>query len=386
MSLEDAGAGDVGAFADVHEGAGAADDVEGLEAGEFERGRDGAGHAGRVFLGAAADGGDVAGRGAAAAAEDVDQAVAGEGLEDGRGVFGPFREARRRKRVRQSGVRIAGDVDVGLLRQLGDVRAHLLAAEGAVHADADRLGVADGVPESLGRLAGERAAGGVGDRAGDHHRQAEAAGLESLVDREEGGLEDERVEDRLAQEQVGAGVDQGVDLFPVGLGDLDERHVALGGVVDVAGHRQRLVRRPDGAGDEGVLAWVGGLEGVDGLAGDLDRRGVQLADEVRHRVVFHRDGRAVEGVGLEDVGAGVEVGAVDVADDGRLRDDEQVVVALELAGVVLETVAAVVLLLQLELLDHGAHRAVEVDDALAQEGLKALAGRVQWESLAGHRP
>ena len=328
----------------------------------------------------------MAGRGAAAAAEDVDQAVAGEGLEDGRGVFGPFREARRRKRVRQSGVRIAGDVDVGLLRQLGDVRAHLLAAEGAVHADADRLGVADGVPESLGRLAGERATGGVGDRAGDHHRQAEAAGLESLVDREEGGLEDERVEDRLAEEEVGAGVDQGVDLFAVGVAHLDERHVALGGVVDVAGHRQRLVRRPDGAGDEGVLARVGGLEGVDGFAGDLDRRGVQLADEVRHRVVFHRDGRAVEGVGLEDVGAGVEVGAVDVADDGRLRDDQEVVVALELAGVVLEAVAAVVLFLQLELLDHGAHRAVEVDDALAQEGLKALAGRVQRESLAGHRP
>ena len=266
------------------------------------------------------------------------------------------------------------------------MRAHLLAAEGAVHADADRLGVADGVPEGFGRLARERAAGLVGDRAGDHQRQAEAAGLEGLVDGEDGGLEDERVEDRLAEDEVGAGVDQGVDLFTVGIAHLDERHVALGGVVDVAGHRQRLVRRADGAGDEGVLARVGGLEGVDGLAGDLDRLGVQLADEVRHRVVFHRDGRAVEGVGLEDVGAGVEVGAVDVADDGRLRDDEQVVIALQLAGVVLEAVAAVVLLLQLQLLDHGAHRAVEVDDALAQEGLKALAGRVQRESLAGHRP
>jgi len=266
------------------------------------------------------------------------------------------------------------------------VRAHLLAAEGAVHADADGLGVADGVPEGLGRLAGERAAGGVGDRAGDHHRQAEAAGLEGLVDREEGGLEDERVEDRLAKEQVRAGVDERVDLLAVGVAHLDERHVALGGVVDVAGHRQRLVRRADGAGDEGVFAGVGGLERVDGLAGDLDRLGVEFADEVRHRVVFHRDGRAVEGVGLEDVGAGVEVGAVDVPDDGRLGDDEQVVVALELPGVILEAFAAVVLLLQLELLDHGAHRAVEVDDALAQEGLKALAGRVQGESLTGHRP
>ena len=69
---------------------------------------------------------------------------------------------------------------------------------------------------------------------------------------------------------------------------------------------------------------------------------------------------------------------MDVADDGRLGDDQEVVVALQLAGVVLEAFAAVVRLLQLELLDHGAHRPVEVDDALAEEGLEALPGRIQW--------
>ena len=54
-----------------------------------------------------------------------------------------------------------------------------------------------------------------------------------------------------------------------------------------------------------------------------------------------RDGGAGEGVGLADVGAGLEVTAVDLADRVRLREDEQIVVALQLLGLrhVLEFVA-----------------------------------------------
>ena len=249
------------------------------------------------------------------------------------------------------------------------MRAHLLAAEGTVHTDTERLGVADGVPERFSRLARERAARGVGDRARNHQRQTEAAGLKGFVNREQRGLEHERVEDRLAEQEVGTGVDERVDLFAVSVAHLDERHVALGGIVDVAGHRERLVRRSNGTSDEGIFARMGGLEGIDRLAGDLHGGRVEFADEVAHLVVGEGDGRAVEGVRLEDVSAGLEVGAVDVADDLGLGDDEEVVVTLELTVVVGKACAAVVLFLQLELLNHGTHRAVEEDDALTQEGL-----------------
>ena len=56
----------------------------------------------------------------------------------------------------------------------------------------------DRIPESFGGLAGERAARGVGDRPRDHQRQAEAPRFKGFVDREQGGLEDEGVEDGLA--------------------------------------------------------------------------------------------------------------------------------------------------------------------------------------------
>ena len=266
------------------------------------------------------------------------------------------------------------------------MRAHLLAAEGAVHADTERLSVADGVPERFGRLARECAARGVGDRARDHQRQAETAGRKGFVDGEEGGLEHERVEDRFAEQEVRAGVDECIDLFAVGVAHLDERHVALGGIVDVAGHRERLVRGADGTSDKSIFAGMGGLEGIHRLAGDLHGGSIEFADEMAHLVVGEGDRGSVKGVRLEDVGPRLEVGAVDVADDLGLSDDEEVVVTLELTGVVGEARAAVVRFLQLELLDHGAHRAVEEDDALTQEGLKALARWVQRESLKGHRP
>jgi hypothetical protein len=52
--------------------------------------------------------------------------------------------------------------------------AHRIGAERAVEADREGDGVAHRVPERLDRLARQGTAGEVGDRAGNHHRQADA--------------------------------------------------------------------------------------------------------------------------------------------------------------------------------------------------------------------
>ena len=62
------------------------------------------------------------------------------------------------------------------------------------------------VPERLDRLSRECAAGGVGDGAGNHHRQRQAVFFGKLLDGEHGGLGVERVEHRLDQNQVGAAI------------------------------------------------------------------------------------------------------------------------------------------------------------------------------------
>ena len=118
-----------------------------------------------------------------------------------------------------------------------------------------------------------------------------------------------------------------------------------------------------------------GLSGA-GHAGKVD--GPDLVDQV---VVGHRNAVGVEGVGRDDVRPGLQVAAVDAGDGLGLGDRQQVVAALEVAMVGGELRAAVVGLAELELLDHGAHRAVEDGDASGEEFAKLGKWRVEGISF-----
>ncbi len=62
---------------------------------------------------------------------------------------------------------------------------------------------------------------------------------------------------------------------------------------------------------------------------------------------------------------------MDAADDLRLGEAEQVVVPVKVARPVGETLAAIVRLLELVALDHGAHGTVQDQDALLQQVLES---------------
>ena len=76
--------------------------------------------------------------------------------------------------------------------------------------------------------------------------------VEQVVDGEQAGLEVERVEDGLGQEDIGAAVDQGLGLFVVGGREPVEVHGPIAGVVDVRRERGGAVRGADRTGDEGT--------------------------------------------------------------------------------------------------------------------------------------
>jgi hypothetical protein len=96
-------------------------------------------------------------------------------------------------------------------------------------------------------------------------------------------------------------------------------------------------------------------------------REVGLEGEFGQPVFRLRDARTVEAVGLDDVGARLQVGFVDSPDHVRPGQAEQVVVALEVLAVCGKAPAAVIGLDQLASLDHGAHGAVENKDALRDQ-------------------
>ena len=103
---------------------------------------------------ALADGRDVLGRGAAAAAYDVDQALSSKLVQQAAGVGRCLVKTGVAHRIGQTSVGVAADEGVGFsTMQLLDVGPHQRSAECAVQADGQRLCVAHAVPEGGDGLA-----------------------------------------------------------------------------------------------------------------------------------------------------------------------------------------------------------------------------------------
>jgi hypothetical protein len=174
---------------------------------------------------------------------------------------------------------------------------------GAVHAD---CGERRGARDPHGVLDRRPVAQTLAVAAAERHPRLDAWELREQV-HERGNLADRR--DRLEREQVRPGVEQRCDPRPVDRGELLGGHVAvLAGVLAAVGEHDRI--RADRCGDEPVRA-----HGVASRAGKLDAEPQQArrllgADAGRRealvgRLVARRD---------RDVGAGLEVGAVDGGD------------------------------------------------------------------------
>ena len=354
---------DIGPLADIHEA------ELGRRGQRFEAGqpqmRIGSGHrARRLAFHGLRNGADVVGRGAAAPAEHVDQAAVGElGKQRGCGLrrLVIFAEL-----VGQAGIGIGADQGVGQERDVVDMLAHLLGAERAVEPDRERLGMAHRMPEGFGRLARERAAGQVGDGAGDHDRQFDAEIVERFQDRIDRRLGVQRVEDGLDQKQVRPALDQAACRLTVGLCKIVECRRAVGGVADVRRDRRGLVGRPDGAGDETPASRLLRHHPVAGLARAAGARHVQLMGDLGHAVVVLGNRRGGKGVGLDDVRAGEQVVLVDLPDGVGLGQHQKVVVALQVLRPVGEPLASEVRFLQLQVLDLRPHGTVDDDDPFSR--------------------
>jgi len=315
------------------------------------------------------DAANVFGGGPAAASHDVDQAAGGKLRQQRPGGFGGF--VVFSKSVGQAGVGVGGNPAGHDARQLGHVLAHLGGAQGAVDPHREGAGVGNGMPERVDGLSRENPPAGVRDGDRDHQGKPLPALFEDFVDRHQGGLGVEGVEDGFHQQQVHAAFDQSEGGFAVHRAQGLEADIARRRVGHVGGNRERARGRPDGARHPAGLVRGARRPGVRAAARQPGRLQVELEANRFEAVVGLGHAVGPEGIGLDDVGTGLEKGVVNRLDDGRRRQGEQFVVAGEVARVRGEALAAVVGLGQPPGLDHGPHGAIQHQDALVEESLDA---------------
>ena len=222
----------------------------------------------------------------------------------------------------------------------------------------------DRVPEGAHRLPRQDAPRGVSNGAADDHGQALAGLLHQFVQCEQRRLGVEGVEDGFHQEEIAAAFQQGLRLLAVGRAQFVKADVACAGVVHVGADAGRARRGAQRAGHEARP--VRRAVAVAGLARKMRCGHVHLVGQVGQAVVLLRDGGGAEGVGLHHVGAGGQVLLMDALNDIGPCQHQQVVVAFEVLRVVGQARAAEIRLGELFPLDHGAHRAVQDDDALLE--------------------
>jgi hypothetical protein len=326
--------------------------------GEARRARGGA-LAGDPAVDPLADRRDVLRRRAAAAADDPDPVALDELTQRRRqraGLFGEDRLAVGPLQG-QAGVGDAVDGQRAVLAEEADRLAHVLRPGRAVEADHVDLERAQRRQHRVD-VGSEQHLAAVGEQRDAGLDRQRAAGLgEGLAGAEDRRLDLEDVLRGLDDDQVGTACDQPLRLLCEDLDQLAEGDLAEGRVV---GGGQEP-GRPDRAGDEALLAGR--------LAGDLRRLRVDLERLLAEAPLLELQPRALEAVGLDHLGAGREHRGVDPLDHvGPVEHECLVAFARE---------AAVVGLGQLELLQGGAHAAVEDDDAFPRGGYVIALGHGQ---------
>ncbi len=189
-------------------------------------------------------------------------------------------------------------------------------------------------------------------------------GLGKLFDCKDRCLGVEGVKHGLDQNQVAAPIHQTLNGFEVTLDQFVKVDITISRVIDVRRDGGCPAGRPQNSCHIAGTIWRSEGHGIADRSGQTRCLDIELINQTFHAVVGHADPVGVEGVGLKDVCAGLQIGHLDGADDLRLRQAEKVIVALEVAGPVAESLAAIIRLTQPIGLDHGPHRAIKEENSL----------------------
>ena len=328
----------VGALADDDE-AGVFVDHERLETAQRRYLAPGRNRARRQATNGLGDSPNVLGSGSAAASDRVDEAVLGELPEEAARVGGLLVEGA--ELVREPRVWMAGGERRGDAREGLDDRPDLRSAERAVDADEERVSMLDRDVEGLDGLPREVAPAPVHGGEREPKRQLASLRAEDVVDRDKRCLGVQRVEDRLDHQQIDAALDQGLHLLEIAGPDLLESHGSIGRVFHPRREREGGLGGPDRADHEARLLGCSRRPLVADAAGEPSACEAHLGSEILESIIGLTERGRRESVAGDEIGARVEVGVVNIPNDIRSSQIEQVGIAGERPGMIAEALAAV---------------------------------------------
>lgn len=213
----------------------------------------------------------------AAPTDDVEPAIASEILD----VIGHPRWGQIvfSKRIRESGIWVAGYRCIGDLGKLLDVGTHDVWSHGTVHADTEHWKVAHGIPKGFDGLGANKRSAPGPERRAEHYRDF-ASGLgKVLSDRIQTGLEIESIDCGLRQQDIGSCLDQMGNLDFVAGDHFQEVDISVSCILDLGADRELFGGRSDTSSNVAATRWIGFANPIDRFASAIDGRIVKVSGQ-----------------------------------------------------------------------------------------------------------
>ena len=129
-------------------------------------------------------------------------------------------------------------------------------------------------------------------------------------------------------------------MLAVALPQIVEGHGTKAWVVHVGGYRGGAIGGSDGACHEAAPPRLRGHHRIGGGSSAAGGGGVHRIGVVLQAIIRKRNTGGIERVGFDHVGASLQIGRMDVANDGWLGHGQQVIAAAQVVPVLREKAAA----------------------------------------------
>ena len=212
--------------------------------------------------------------------------------------------------IGQTGIWMTTDIPRSLTSQLTQIGFHLCGSEGAVQSYGEHWIGAYAGQEGVERLSAERSSCQVADGHREHDGQLAVTLTHHLHGCIDGTFRIQRVEDGLYEQGIHPTLHQTVHLFLVGKEQFVVGHLTHSGIAHVRRHGERLVGGTDTARHK--PRFLRRAVSVGHPAGDSGTFQGHFPRTILKMIVGLRDALAAEGVGGDDVGACLEITAVDI--------------------------------------------------------------------------